>query len=445
MVSGQKIKLFFNQQVHADAGARLIEALPLPLPLPLAIIATDIGSGERLVLRDGSLTLAMRASTSVPGLMAPLPYRGRKLVDGGLVDNVPIQEVRNLCGADVVIAVNVGSPLLKPEQIGGLVSVFGQMVNILTEQNVTQSLALLQPGDIYIRPDLGEITAGDFQRNGEAADLGRQAAQAVAAQLQRLSLDEAGYAAFQQRLRTPQQGPAMVDEIEIAGLKSVNPATVSRYVDQRLGAPLDAVALNRSLLRAYGDGSYEQVDYTLLRQHDRNVLRILPVEKSWGPDYLRLGLKRGHHAAHRLHLQPACGLPEDLDQPPGRRVVVHRRPGHRDRPGRPLVPAAGCVAALLPGNRGGRAARERAAVFQRPAAVGVPQPGDAWRLVDGPEPGLAGPAAPGLARGAVRPAGGRWRLVCPSCPASRCAAVAGRPSCSWTSSTGCTCPPRAGR
>jgi NTE family protein len=65
----------------------------------VSIIATDIGNGERVVLRDGSLTQAMRASMSVPGLMAPLEYRGRKLVDGGLVDNVPIREVRERCGA----------------------------------------------------------------------------------------------------------------------------------------------------------------------------------------------------------------------------------------------------------------------------------------------------------------------------------------------------------
>ena len=141
VVSGQKIKLFFNQLVHADTGERNIERLPLPV----SIIATDIGSGDRVVFRDGSLTLAMRASMSVPGLMAPLEYRGRKFVDGGLVDNLPVQEVRDRCGAQVVIAVNVGSPLLKASEISGLLSISAQMVSILTEQNVTQSLAKLTP------------------------------------------------------------------------------------------------------------------------------------------------------------------------------------------------------------------------------------------------------------------------------------------------------------
>ena len=286
VVSGQKIKLFFNQLVHADAGERLIESLPLPV----SIIATDIASGERVVYRDGSLTQAMRASMSVPGLMAPLEYRGRKLVDGGLVDNVPIREVRERCGAQVVIAVNVGSPLLKASAISGLLSVSAQMVAILTEQNVTQSLANLNSGDIYIKPELEGITAADFDRNGEAADRGRSATQAVMAALQRLSVDEPAYAAWRESLAVPAMQRPRVDAIEVAGLQTVNPVTLTRYLQQKVDQPLDTKGLNRDLLRAYGDGYYERVDYTLLPQHERNVLRILPTEKSWGPDYVRMGL-----------------------------------------------------------------------------------------------------------------------------------------------------------
>ena len=190
VVLGQKIKLFFNHLVRADTGEPQIDRLPLPL----SIIATDIGSGDRVVYRDGSLTQAMRASMSVPGLMAPLEYRRRKLVDGGLVDNVPIREVRDRCGAQVVIAVNVGSPLLKPEEVSGLLSISAQMVALLTEQNVSASLAQLTPQDILIKPDLGTITAADFGRHAEAADRGRAAALAAltgAPQLASLAVDEA--------------------------------------------------------------------------------------------------------------------------------------------------------------------------------------------------------------------------------------------------------------
>ena len=287
VVSGQKIKLFFNHLVRADAGERELQQLPLPV----SIVATDIGTGERVVYRDGSLTLAMRASMSVPGLMAPLEYRGRKLVDGGLVDNVPIREVRERCQPDVVIAVNVGSPPLQPDQVSGLLSVTAQMVALLTEHNVSASLATLRSQDIYIKPYLGTISAGDFDRHAEAADHGRAAAEEAAVRLQDLSISETDYADWRRRMAVRERDVPRIDAVEVAGLNRVNAATVTRYLEQRDGAPLDTATLNRDLLRAYGDGNYERVDYTVLSQRGKNVLRVMPVEKSWGPDYVRLALQ----------------------------------------------------------------------------------------------------------------------------------------------------------
>ncbi len=286
VVAGQKIKLFFNELVRDNQGERLIEALPLPL----ALVATDIGTGERVVFREGGLTVAMRASMSVPGLMAPTEYRGRKLVDGGLVDNLPIGEVRNLCKADVVIAVNVGSPLLKAENVGSMLSVSAQMVNILTEQNVTRSLATLNPDDIYIKPDLDGISAGDFERSGETADRGRQAAEALRERLASLSLPPAEYAAWRDGVLFADRASPKIDSVEVVGLKTVNGQAVERHLHVNSGEAIRRSELNRDILRMYGDGYYEHVDYAVLKQRDKTILRVIPVEKSWGPDYLRFAM-----------------------------------------------------------------------------------------------------------------------------------------------------------
>lgn len=286
MVAGQKVKLFFNQLVRADLGDPQVDQLALPV----AIVASDIGSGERVVFRSGSLTQAMRASMSVPGLMAPADVGGRKLVDGGLVDNLPVAEVRELCQPDVVIAVNVGSPLLKADAVNSVLSITAQMVNILTEQNVTRSIAALGPRDVYIRPELGPITAADFERHPEAADRGRAAAQAVAAQLQRLSLPPEAYAQWRQRFEQSARLPPRVDDIQITGLHRVHPDVVRRHLRQPLGETLDSSRLFRDLVRVYGEGDFEGVDYSLVQDGQRHVLRINPTEKAWGPDYLRLAL-----------------------------------------------------------------------------------------------------------------------------------------------------------
>jgi NTE family protein len=286
VVAGQKIKLFFNQLVGANQGERNIENLPLPL----SIIATDIGTGDKVVFRDGSLTKAMRASMSVPGLLAPVDHQGRKLVDGGLVDNVPIQEVKDRCQADVVIAVNVGSPLLKAEQVGSLLTVSAQMINILTEQNVTRSLALLTPRDVLIKPDLDGISAGDFPRHGETADRGRRAAEAMIPELQRLSRPPTEYLAWWKGIEGTSRTSPRIDQVEVIGLSRVNAAAIEQHLHARPGDTIRPSEINRDLLRMYGDGFYESVDYTVLAQRERNILRVLPIEKSWGPDYLRFAL-----------------------------------------------------------------------------------------------------------------------------------------------------------
>jgi NTE family protein len=286
VVAGQKIKLFFNQLVRADLGEPDLGSLALPV----ALIATDIGSGERVVFRSGPVTQAMRASMSVPGLLAPAEVNGRRLVDGGLVDNLPVDEVRSLCRPDVVIAVNVGSPLLKAEDVGSLLTVTAQMVNILTEQNVTRSIASLTPRDVYIRPALDGIGAADFERHAETADRGRAAAEALATRLAELSLSEPAYAEWRRRFEQDSRSPPAIDAIELAGLARVHPDTVQRHVRQRLGETLDTTRLGRDLVRVFGEGDFEQVDYRLVREGERNVLRIDAAEKRWGPDYLRMGL-----------------------------------------------------------------------------------------------------------------------------------------------------------
>ena len=286
-LAGEKLKLFFNKLVRSEFGERSIE----DLALPLSIIGTDIGNGERVAIRKGNLTSAMRASMSVPGLMAPVPREGRKLVDGGLTDNLPVAEVKSLCNADLVIAVNVGSPLLKPEEVTGVITVLGQVVNLLTEQNVEKSKALLTPRDIFIQPRLDDINATAFTRQIEAAERGRIAAREAAGDLRRLSLPERDYLAWRDKVRaSAREAPAIIDKVEIAETRFINPETLRSGIRQKEGEPLDATALATDLVTEYSQGDLHSLDYSVVRERDKTILRITPIEKPWGPDYLRFGL-----------------------------------------------------------------------------------------------------------------------------------------------------------
>ncbi len=286
-LAGEKLKLFFNHLVRSELGDRAIE----DLALPVSIIATDIGTGERVAMRTGNLTSAMRASMSVPGLMSPVPRENRKLVDGGLTDNLPVGEVKSLCHPDIVIAVNVGSPLLRPDQVTGVVTVLGQVVNLLTEQNVAKSRALLGPQDIYIEPDLGGITSTDFPRQLEAAKRGRVAALAASDELRRYAMPGPQFARWQSGLRLATANtPPIIDKVEIADTRFVNPETVRSAVSQQEGQPLDSQKLSQDLVSEYSQGDLHSLDYSVVRERDKTILRITPVEKPWGPDYLRFGM-----------------------------------------------------------------------------------------------------------------------------------------------------------
>ena len=234
------------------------------LSIPFRAIATDLGTGEMVVLKDGSLITAMRASMSVPGGMAPVAIGNRQLVDGGLVRNLPVDVARSM-GAEIIIAVNLGTPLLRPEQITSVLSVTGQMINILTEQNVRRSLAELTPQDVLIEPELGDFSAGDFDNLTKTVPIGEAGARKVADRLRALSLPPEQYAALRAR-----QGPAstdtmitVVDEIRVEGTQRINPQVVLQSMQTEVGKPIDRDTLDLDLRRIYGRGDFENVGYTV--------------------------------------------------------------------------------------------------------------------------------------------------------------------------------------
>ena len=260
------------------------------LPIPFRAIATNVVDGQMTVLRSGDLATAMRASMSVPGAVAPVSLDDKLLVDGGLTRNLPVDVARAM-GADVVIAVNLGTPLLKRDQISSSVSVAAQMVNILTEQNVQVSLAQLRPADVLILPELGDYSAADFDNMPLTVPIGEAAARKVAAQLQRFSLPAAEYAAHRARqVRRVIADTRPVDEIRVQGLERVNPEVVVQSMETRTGEPLDVAVLDTDMRRIYGRGDFEHVGYDLVDEPGKRVLVVKAAEKAWGPDYVRFGL-----------------------------------------------------------------------------------------------------------------------------------------------------------
>ena len=265
------------------------------LPTPFRAVATDMETGEAVILQDGDLAAALRASMSVPGFFAPLEWEGRILGDGGLVNNLPVDVARAM-GADVVIAVNIGTPLAGRDTLGSVLGITTQMVNILTEQNVQTRLALLTPQDLLLLPPLTGLTSADFGKAPELVQIGTDYARSVAEALQRFALPAPDYQAWRaQRQQAYDRTLTHAGHIGALRFEGVEPARAQRLAeltDIEPGTAVDVRRIERDLSRLAATGDYEQVDYRLLRQPGQAAETLVfgLKENTWGPNYFRVGL-----------------------------------------------------------------------------------------------------------------------------------------------------------
>ena len=261
------------------------------LPIPFRAVATDLTTSEMVVLASGNLSVAVRASMAIPAVVDPVELAGRLLVDGGLARNLPVDVARAL-GADVIIAINIGTPLRTRQEISGILTVSDQISRILTATNVGKSLKELGPRDVLITPDLGTVETADFDRLGEAAIAGEKAARVAALDLARYSIPPDAWAAWHSaRVAEPALLPGHIDEVRVTGTTRVNPEVIVARMQTQAGAEFDAKVADNDIKRIYALGDFERVSYSIADDPVRGrVLTADVVEKSWGPNYLRFGL-----------------------------------------------------------------------------------------------------------------------------------------------------------
>ncbi len=279
-LAGQHLQ-FYLQSLVAPAGRGAFD----DLAIPYRAIATDFENGAMVVLDHGDLAASIRASMSVPGAFAPVEIDDRVLVDGGLVRNVGIDVARAL-GAERVIVVNVGTPLLKRAEFGSVLSAAEQTLNLLAEQNVAASLATLGPDDVLITPELGAFSAGDFAAGATQIPAAEQATRRVAAQLERyaVGVDEFdAWRARHRRARLPPHYARIV--VDTSTLARVPPASIHRL----LGAAPDPADPQGAIATLLGTDDFESVTATVEPGPQGPTLVLQPVEKPWGPNYLHGG------------------------------------------------------------------------------------------------------------------------------------------------------------
>lgn len=277
----------------------LIDRLTLPysnlknfdeLPIPYRCVATDMLAAKPLVLQDGSLSSAMRATMSIPGVFPPVERDKTVLVDGGLLNNIPTDVMRSF-KPDVVIAVDVGSKLGDIETLRSLVGILQQSIAVMTIESDRRNLAL---ADLIIAPELGDLSVLDFTTIEKSFEIGYQAAESKANILKKFALSpeewEQYVAERNSRIRTEAPIP---DRIEVAGNDQRLQRSLTRRLESQIGKPVNVEKIEEALNRVTGQGKYESLDYGFRPSSPNpgiNILEIRAKEKPHSPPSINTGV-----------------------------------------------------------------------------------------------------------------------------------------------------------
>jgi NTE family protein len=287
LVRGQKLGLFLQRIFLGRSNVKSFD----DLPIPFRCVATDIGIVQPVVFRSGDLELAIRASMAVPGAFGPVHHDGKVLVDGGIVDNVPIDVARQM-GVDHLIVVDVGQPLAPAESVKTSIDVLIQMISGLMRDRTAASLQKIGPDDVLLRPQLGELTNAGFLQAASGIDAGETAAEAIVASLRKFSVSEAEYTAWRQhQLRRPALDPR-ISFVKVNEDSSATSAYIRDRITAESGKPFDIDAFENDISGAFGRGTYDVISYRLTTDEaGRTGLEVSPVDSSLGRTIFRLGLQ----------------------------------------------------------------------------------------------------------------------------------------------------------
>lgn len=284
LIEGQHLDQVFREILMPVVGVHDFDELPIPF----RAIATDLVTGEEVILSKGSLPDSLRASMSVPGVFAPVSIGGQLLVDGGMANNLPVSIVREM-GADIVIAVDISSPLLTRDKLKSVFSVTEQLTNFLTRRTTEAQIKTLGPDDRLIVPELAGFSAADFKGSGEMVKIGYQAAMDPEQHLAAMAVS-----GHEQPGKLPEHFSEsfVVDFVELENGSVLNDEIILSRLAVNVGEPANLKALDKSVDRIFSLDIFKSVTYDVVENEDgKTGLVVRAVPREWGPNYLQFGLE----------------------------------------------------------------------------------------------------------------------------------------------------------
>jgi len=277
--SGHQINLLIDRETMDYSSVKSFD----DLPIPFRCVSTELISGKPYVFENGSLSDAMRATMSIPGVFAPVRQDNKIFVDGGLVDNLPTDVVRKM-GADVVIAVHLQISPASAKDIQSAFSILGRSVELVIAETEIRGMS---NADLIIKADVEKFSTSDYEKTGQLIQAGYEAAQAKASILKAYQLDDAGWTAYLRQKGSRKRGaPGAPEFVHVFGTDPVSSSNIEKFMKPFLGKPIDRKALDTALTRLTGVGRYDSITYSVVDVDGRTGLQLRVHEKSYAPPFL---------------------------------------------------------------------------------------------------------------------------------------------------------------
>ncbi|MBQ9595495.1 MAG: patatin-like phospholipase family protein [Synergistaceae bacterium] len=271
ILTGDKLYMYFSQLMrHVD------ETDFYNLPIPYAAVATDVNTGEKVVLQEGNLASAMRASMSIPALFEPWKIDGHLLIDGGVVSNLPVYTAQELFPGIPIVAVDISDPLNTTQPLNNYMDVISQALTILMRKTTDEEGAA---ADLLITPDVSGLGMLDTTGSENTIKLGYDAAMAKIEEIKELS--KKGPALFTlSKYKEDRKISNIVGDIEVHGLPPKMADMVRKRSLKWVGRPVNNDEISKTLENLSGAQGIELADYQLGRTASGDVLVRIDVRQA---------------------------------------------------------------------------------------------------------------------------------------------------------------------
>ena len=253
------------------------------LPTPFACVATDLVSEKAKVFRSGSLSLALRATMSLPGIFTPVRTPDAIYADGGLINNIPVNVAKDM-GADLTVAIHLEEAPMKPDANLNTFSVLGQSLSVMINANELQNM---ESADILVSVPVQKWGALSFDDADAIIKAGYDAAAAKSKVLLTLAVDDATWKQYLAKRASRRRSDPVPMFVAVEGVN----ADLSRRVEHQLadvvGKPLDFDELDQAIMRLKGIGRYSVLSYSFEQVNGQQGLLIKTEENTYGPPIVR--------------------------------------------------------------------------------------------------------------------------------------------------------------